>query len=90
MKLKLEQSCALDRAGLHVLDSGEVQEVVLVEVGEVTFHLGGVHAPVRLSDVEGGDAKRGKDVLRHLLNREPSAEQERDHQHDDGDGPSQR
>ena len=34
------------------MDTADVQEVVLVVVGQKSFHLSWVHAPVRLADID--------------------------------------
>ena len=63
-KTELHQRRALDRLRFDVLDAVDVEEVVLVVVGEEPFHLRGVHAAVRLGHVDDGHAQIGKDVAR--------------------------
>jgi hypothetical protein len=60
MKLQLHDRSALDVLGLHVLDAGDVEEVILVVVGQVAFHLQRVHAAIGLCDVDGRNAQEGK------------------------------
>ena len=50
---------------LDVLDAVDVEEVILVVVGDEPFHLGRVHAAVGLGDVERRHAEVGEDVARH-------------------------
>jgi hypothetical protein len=45
MKLQLHDQSALDVLGLHVLDAGDLEEVILVVVGQATFHLQRIHTP---------------------------------------------
>ena len=52
MEEQLHQGHALDVAALDVVDAGDVEEVVLVIVGEQPFHLRRVHAAVGLGDVD--------------------------------------
>jgi hypothetical protein len=86
VELELDQGDALDVLALDVLDAVDVEEVVLVIVGDEPFHLGGVHAAVRLGDVQRRHPEVGEDVARHALDREQAREHERDHEDDDGDG----
>ena len=67
VKLQLHQARALNGLGFHMLDAGDVQEMILVVVSEVALHLGRVHAAERLRDVDGGNAERWKDVAAHAL-----------------------
>src|SRR5205823_9458106 len=48
-----------------VVDTGDVEEVVLVVEGEQAFHLGGVHAAVGLHDVDDRKVEVGEDVDLH-------------------------
>ena len=75
VELQLDQRDALDVLALDVLDAVDVEEVVLVVVGDEPFHLGGVHAAVRLGDVERRDAEVGEDIARHPLHREQTGQQ---------------
>ena len=90
MELQLDDRRALDGLRFHVLDAGDVEEVILVIVGEVTFHLRRVHAAVRLRDVNGGDAERRKNVARHFLERQPRGENHAEQKHEDRERSAQR
>ena len=59
-----------------MLDAGDVEEVVFVEVGDVALHLRRIHAPEGLRDVNGRDAQRREDIARHAL--EANSRRERD------------
>ena len=85
MKHQLHQRGALNALALDVIDAGDVEEVILVVVGEVAFHLRGVHAAVGLGDVDGGIADLRKDIDGHALEREDGAERDGDQRHDNGD-----
>ena len=69
VKHQLHQRRALDALALDVIDSGDVEEVILVVISEVAFHLRRVHAAVRLRDVDRGLADLREDVHRHALER---------------------
>ena len=86
MKLELHDRSALDVLGLHVLDAGDVEEVVLVVVGQVAFHLQRVHAAIGLRDVDGRDAQGGEDIAGHFFLGLPCAEEDRHDDDDDGPG----
>ena len=64
---ELHQGDALDVAALDVVDAVDVEEVVFVVVGEQPFHLGRVHAAVRLGDVDDGQVQVREDVDRHAV-----------------------
>ena len=81
MELELDQRHALDRFALDVLDAGDVEEVVLVIVGDEPFHLRRVHAAVRLGDVEDGHAEIREDVARHAIKRQKTDECRGDDHH---------
>ena len=85
MKDQLHQSRALNALAFDAIDSGDVEEVILVIVGKVTLHLRRVHAAVGLSHVNGRVAHLGEDVDRHPLNSEKRKEREGDQCHDDRD-----
>ena len=68
-----------------MLDAGDVEEVVLVVVGQVAFHLQRVHAAIGLCDVDGRDAQGREDVTSHFFLGLPRTEQDR--HDDDDDGP---
>ena len=69
----------LNVLGLDVLDAGDVEEVILVVVGEIAFHLGGIHAAIGLGNIDGGRAQLRKDVHFHLANRQDRTEGNRHH-----------
>ena len=46
MKLELHDGSALDVLRLNVLDPGDVEEVILVVVGQVALHLRRIHAAI--------------------------------------------
>ena len=89
MELQLEQRRALDGLRLHVLDAGDVEEVILVIISEVALHLRRVHAAVRLRHVNGGNAQRGEDVARHLLQGQRGPQGHRRHPGQDGERTAQ-
>ena len=69
MEHQLHQRDALDVLRLDVLDAGDVEEVVLVVVRQVAFHLRRIHAAVRLRDVDRRRAELREDVDLHLPDR---------------------
>ena len=86
---QLHERRALNALALHVIDAGDVEEVILVVVSEVAFHLRGVHAAVGLGDVDGGVADLREDIDGHALEGEDGAEGDGDQRDDDGDGPAE-
>ena len=90
MELQLDERHPLDRLGLHVLDAGHVEEVVLVVVGQEPFHLGGIHPSVGLGDVEDRDAEVREDVAGHHAQRGDTGQDDGDHGDDDRQGPPHR
>ena len=74
---------------INVFDASDVEEVVLVVICEITFHLRGVHAAVRLGYINRRHTERRKNVASHPLQRHPCPQSDRDHQHDDCDWPAQ-
>ena len=84
---QLHERRALDAFAFDVIDAGDVEEVILVVVSEVAFHLRGVHAAVGLRDVDGGIADLREDVDRHALDGQQGAERDCDQRHHHGDGP---
>ena len=85
MKLQLDERRALDRLRFDVLDAGDVEEVILVIVGEVTLHLRRVHAAVRLRDVDRGNAERRKNIARHLSQGQHTSKTDAQNNHQSGD-----
>jgi hypothetical protein len=74
MELKLHNRSALDGLRFYVFNARDVEEVILVAVGEVALHLGGVHAAERLGDVNRRNAERRKNIARHALDAEHGGE----------------
>ena len=89
MKLKLDQSHALDRLRFDVFDASDIEEMVLVVIDEKSFHLGRVHAAIGLRDIENRDAEVGKDVAGHPLNGQRAGEHCGDDQHQERDRSSE-
>ena len=90
MEHQLHQGGALDALAFHVVDAGDVEEVILVVVSQVAFHLGRVHAAVRLRDVDGRIADLRKDIDRHAADCENGAQRNGDQRHHHGERPAQR
>ena len=90
MEDQLHERRALNALAFHVIDAGDVEEVILVVIGEVAFHLRRVHAAVRLRHVDGRIADLRKDVDRHALGGEHGAERDGHQRNHHGDGPAQR
>ena len=84
VELQLHDRGALDRLRLDVLDAGDIEEVILVVVRQVAFHLRRVHSAVRLRDVDRRYSERRKNIARHALQREQGAEHDGDHGDDHG------
>ena len=84
MEHQLHERRALDAFTIHVVDAGDVEEVILVVVREVAFHLRGVHAAVGLRHVDGGVSDLRKDVGGHALDSEDGAQGDRDEGHHHG------
>src|SRR5213078_513640 len=87
---QLHQGDALDVAALDVVDAVDVEEVVLVIVGEQPFHLGRVHAAVGLGDVDDGQVEGGEDVHAAAPGGEGAAEDDGGDGHEDDVGVAQR
>ncbi len=85
MKHQLHERRALDALALDVIDAGDVEEVILVVISQVAFHLRRVHAAVRLRDIDGGIAHLRKDIDRHALHGQDGAERDRDQRDDHGE-----
>jgi hypothetical protein len=86
VKHQLHQRRALNAFAFDVIDAGDVEEVILVVISAVAFHLRGVHAAERLRDVYRRVAHLRKDIHRHTLHREPGEQSQREQrdQHRDG------
>jgi hypothetical protein len=90
MKHELHERGALDALGLDVLDAGDVQEVVLIVVGEKPFHLLGIHPAVRLRDEHGRRSELGKDIDGHALDHHDGGERDGHDRDQQGDWATQR
>ena len=88
MEHQLHERRALDALAFHVIDAGDVEEVILVVVSQVAFHLGGVHAAVGLRDVDGRIADLREDIDRHALDGQNGAQRDGDQRHHHGDRPA--
>ena len=89
MEVELHQRHALDVLRFDVMDAVDVEEVVLVVVGDQAFHLTGVHAAVGLSDIDDGEIEQGEDIDFHPTKGQSAACDESDHRHHDGNGAAQ-
>jgi len=78
MEDKLEQGLAWDASAFHVIDAGDVEEVILVVVSQISFHLLWVHPTVRLGDVDHRIADLRKYIDRHSLKRQHGSKRNRD------------
>ena len=78
MKNQLHQRRALNALTLHAIDSGDVEEMILVVVSQVAFHLGGIHSAVWLSDVNGRIAHLRENIHRHPPHGEIGKQRDRD------------
>ena len=67
MEVELHQGGALDVPGLDVVNAGDVEEVVLVIVGEEPFHLPWVHAAVGLSHIDDGEVELREDIWKEMV-----------------------
>ncbi len=94
VEVELHHRHALNVSALDVMDPVDVEEVVLVIVGEEPLHLSRVHAAVGLADVDDGEVQIGKDVDRHperktgddSLHRGPQLEVGKEVERHPGDG----
>lgn len=89
MENELHDRHSLHRAALHVVDAADVEEVVLVVVGEQSLHLRRVHAAVGLADVDHRGVEVGKHVDPHPPDRDAGEKQQRDDADDDRPGAPQ-
>ena len=69
-----------------MLQVRDVEEVILIKIREIRFHLRGIHATVGLRHVNGRHAQRRENIARHFFDREiRSAKNRRDRdKHCDG------
>lgn len=70
MKIEFHQGRSLYILAFDVMNAADIQEVVLVVVGEQTFHLCGVHAAIRLAHVNHRQIQTREDVHRHAFQRQ--------------------
>jgi hypothetical protein len=73
-----------------VLDAGDIEEVVLVVVGQKPVHLRRIHATEGLRDVDRRITDSGKNIHRHTANRERCRSGEREHRDNDGNRTGER
>ena len=85
MERELQQRGVLNRLRFDALDPVDVEEVVLVVVGDVPFHLRRAHPPVRLRHVDHRQVKIGKDVRPHAAHRKCGGQGDGDHRDEDRD-----
>jgi hypothetical protein len=88
MEGQLEQRRVLNRLGLDALDAVDVEEVVLVVVRDVAFHLRRAHAAIGLSDVDHRQVEIWKDVGPHSSHRENGSECHEGHRDEHRDRPT--
>ena len=67
VEVQLHQRRPLDVLAFDVMNSGDVQEVIFVVVGEQAFHLGGVHSAKGLGYINDRQVETGENVDRHPL-----------------------
>jgi hypothetical protein len=89
MELQLDQRNALDRFAFDVLDAGDVEEVVLVVIGDEPFHLRWVQAAIRLRHIQHGHAQIREDVPRHAIERQKPRQYGCHNRNEERDRPSQ-
>ena len=89
MEKQLHQGKALNVLRLDVMDARDVEEVVLVVIREIPFHLRRVHAAVRLANVDHRQIQAGEDVNRHLANRQHASQRHGNHRNHHGNGTPQ-
>jgi len=85
MKREFQQSYVLDGLRFHRLNPGDVKEVILVVVDEITFHLRRRHSPVRLRDIDHRQIQVRENIDGHAQKGENRAQSHSDHENDDGD-----
>ena len=88
VKHQLHQRDALNVLRLDVFDARDVEEVILVVVRQVPFHLRRIHTAVRLRDVDSRCAELRENIHLHLPNRHDRGECDGNHRHEYGDRPA--
>src|SRR5690349_2000573 len=73
-----------------MLDACDVKKMVLIIVGEISFHLGRIHTSIGLGDINRWNPEIRKNITRHLPQRDKSGQQKPDHCHNDCDWSSKR
>src|SRR5207302_7638367 len=82
---QFQQAYVLDGFGFDRLDSCDVEEVILVVVHEIAFHLRWRHAPVWLCYVNHRQIQVRENIDRHAHKGENRAQGHTDHENDHGD-----
>src|SRR5439155_16182655 len=83
MEDKLEQSLAWYTSAFHVIDTGDVDEVIFVVVRQISFHLLRVHAAIWLRNIDHRIADLWKDIHRHSLDGQYGTKRNRDKRNHD-------
>ncbi len=78
----------MNRLALHAINSRDVEEVILVVIRDVPFHLRRVHAAVRLRDINGRIAHLRENIDRHSPRGQHRKERDGDERHDYRDWPA--
>ena len=76
LEVQPDQADVLNRLGLDVVNPGDVEEVILVVVDEITFHLRRVHAAVGLRDDDHREIQVRENVDGGAQVREPRQQPE--------------
>ncbi len=85
MEHQLHERRALNALAFHVIDARDVEEMILVVVSQIAFHLGRVHTAVRLRHVDGRIADLREDIDGHAFDGQDGAQGDGDQGHDHGD-----
>ncbi len=85
MEVELHKGDALDVLTLDMVNAGNVEEVILVVVGQEGFHLLRVHAAVGLGHVDDRDVEIGEDVDLHARRGQAGPQDEGGDAHHHGD-----
>ena len=67
-----------------MLDSGDVEKVILVVVGQVALHLRRIHAAIGLRDIDRRNAERREDIAGHFFLCLPCAKKDRHNDDEEG------
>src|SRR6266571_3695263 len=82
MEHKLEQRLPRDASAFHVIDAGDVEEVIFVVVRQISFHLLWIHAAIRLGHIDHRIADLRKYIHWHSLKRQHGSKRNRDERND--------